>query len=174
MVTRKKSASNSRKRTSSKKRVSKSRKAPPNVFQDFLARIGESLHNITLDQRLDFIGILLILLGMLSFLGFIFIGSANLFSAWSLFLQRVVGWSAYILTFIFLIFGLWLILRRFERIPSLTPERITGIFLLYLNILTWFHFAAMAFWASIETNFGKMRQVSCKILVRQFAINFEL
>ena len=154
MVTRKKSTPNSRKRTTSKKRVSRSRKAPPNIFQKFLAGIGESLHNITLDQRLDFIGILLILLGMLSLLGFIFVDSTNLFSAWSLFLQRIVGWAAYILTFIFIIFGLWLVLRRFERIPSLTPERITGIFLLYLNILTWFHFAAMTFLASIETGQG--------------------
>jgi S-DNA-T family DNA segregation ATPase FtsK/SpoIIIE len=39
-----------------------------------------------------------------------------------------------------LIIGIWLVLRRtFERVPHISLERITGIVLFFINLLTWFH-----------------------------------
>lgn len=41
------------------------------------------------------------------------------------------------------LFGIWLILRRFERTPSITLERIAGIFLFFISFTIWVHFFAL-------------------------------
>ena len=55
------------------------------------------------------------------------------------FLSRIFGWGLYILPIALLIFGLWLVLRRIEKLPPLTLERSVGSFLFFLWLLTFIH-----------------------------------
>ncbi|HEX8992119.1 MAG TPA: DNA translocase FtsK [Anaerolineales bacterium] len=52
------------------------------------------------------------------------------------FLTGLVGWGVYVLPFGLIVFGLWLILRKIERIPPLSLERAVGFLLAYVWLLT--------------------------------------
>lgn len=56
------------------------------------------------------------------------------------FLRQGFGWGMYFFPLGLLIIGLWLVVRSFERIPRISFERISGIVLLFANLLAWFHF----------------------------------
>jgi S-DNA-T family DNA segregation ATPase FtsK/SpoIIIE len=53
--------------------------------------------------------------------------------------MQTFGWGIYILPLGLIGIGLWLILRRIEKLPPLTLERVAGIFVLYLWLLTVMH-----------------------------------
>ncbi|HEY5731753.1 MAG TPA: DNA translocase FtsK [Anaerolineales bacterium] len=59
-------------------------------------------------------------------------------------LSRSFGWGIYILTFGLIAMGVWLILRRIEKLPPLTLERATGIIILFLWLLATMHFVVAA------------------------------
>ncbi len=95
---------------------------------------------LSLDRKLDILGVVLTLLGLLSFLSLISASRSAFTQGLVSFLARGFGWGGYILPLGLIGLGLWLILRNFDRIPSLDPERITGMFLLFFNLVTSFHF----------------------------------
>ena len=88
------------------------------------------------ERKLDVVGYALIAFGAIIFLGFI---SANrsVFIGWIItkFLQ-IFGWGAYILPFGLIGFGVWLVIRKIERIPPLSIERAVGSVILFLWLLT--------------------------------------
>jgi S-DNA-T family DNA segregation ATPase FtsK/SpoIIIE len=49
------------------------------------------------------------------------------------------GWGVYVLPIGLLVFGLWLVLRKIERVPPLTIERAVGSVILFLWLLTVLH-----------------------------------
>jgi S-DNA-T family DNA segregation ATPase FtsK/SpoIIIE len=51
-------------------------------------------------------------------------------------LGHLVGWGLYILPAVLMLFGIWLILRKIERIPPLSLERTVGSILLFVWLLT--------------------------------------
>ena len=55
------------------------------------------------------------------------------------FLSRSFGWGIHILVFGLIVMGIWLILRRIEKLPPLTLERATGIIVLFLWLLAAMH-----------------------------------
>ncbi len=55
------------------------------------------------------------------------------------FLGTIFGWGIYILPIALFIFGIWLILRRNERLPALSLERTVGSILLFVWLLTTMH-----------------------------------
>ena len=55
------------------------------------------------------------------------------------FLSQLVGWGVYVLPLGLLVFGLWLVLRKIERIPPLSVERAVGSAVLFVWLLTLFH-----------------------------------
>jgi S-DNA-T family DNA segregation ATPase FtsK/SpoIIIE len=112
-------------------------------LQDLFRSVYDRLHALTLDQRLDIIGVLLCVLGFFSILGFFYRGSDNMFGQWGTFLANTFGWMIYVVPLAVTLFGVWLILRRFERMPTITVERITGIFLFFLSFTIWVHFFAL-------------------------------
>ena len=97
---------------------------------------------LSLDRKLDIIGIVLILLGLLTIIG-LASTSSSLPGAWLVFLKRSFGWGTYLLPLGLIALGVWLVARNFERLPSLAVERLLGIGLLYLNLITWLHFIAL-------------------------------
>jgi hypothetical protein len=50
-------------------------------------------------------------------------------------LSQMVGWGIYVLPFGLIVMGLWLILRRIEKLPPLSLERATGFILFFLWLL---------------------------------------
>ncbi len=56
---------------------------------------------------------------------------------------QVFGWGAYLLPLALIVVGLWLVLRNFQYIPTLSLERLLGLILLYGNLLAVFHFVRL-------------------------------
>jgi S-DNA-T family DNA segregation ATPase FtsK/SpoIIIE len=97
-------------------------------------------NGLSLDRKLDLIGIFLLFAGLLTLLS-LFSASHNLVTAsWLTFLGRSFGWGAYLFPAGLFIVGLWLVLRSFQHIPQIAPERVLGVLLLFINILVWMHF----------------------------------
>ncbi|NUM43507.1 MAG: DNA translocase FtsK 4TM domain-containing protein [Anaerolineales bacterium] len=95
---------------------------------------------LSLDRKLDIAGVIMALLGLVIGL-LLFSANRSAISEGLIFgLSQVFGWGAYLLPLALLAGGLWLILRNFEKIPSLDPERLTGLTLLLFNVLTLLHF----------------------------------
>ena len=95
---------------------------------------------MSLDRKLDLIGILMLFIGILTLLSLIS-ASHNLITArWLTFLGRAFGWGAYLFPAGLIIVGLWLVLRSFQHVPHIAIERLLGVALLFLNILGWMHF----------------------------------
>ncbi len=88
------------------------------------------------ERRLDVIGIVLAILGILILLTLL-ASSRSEFSNWFVnHLTQIIGWGVYVLPLALITFGLWLILRKIERIPPLSLERTVGSVLLFLWLLT--------------------------------------
>jgi hypothetical protein len=91
------------------------------------------------ERKLDVVGIILAFFGIIILLGLISANRSIIIGGLILFLFRLFGWGLYILPLGLLIFGLWLVFRKIERIPPLTWERAVGSLLLFLWMLTILH-----------------------------------
>ncbi|HEY9152847.1 MAG TPA: DNA translocase FtsK 4TM domain-containing protein [Anaerolineales bacterium] len=107
------------------------------------------------ERKLDITGIILAIAGILILLT-LFASSRSLFTAdLMLFLGQIFGWGIYILPVALFIFGVWLILRRNERLPALSLERTVGSILLYVWLLTTMHsIIAQPVMADVAANDG--------------------
>lgn len=99
------------------------------------------------ERKLDVVGIILTFVGAIILLGLISANRSALIGGAIQFLFQIFGWGAYVLPVGLLAFGLWLVLRKIERIPPLSIERAAGSVILYLWLLTALH----ALVASAET-----------------------
>ncbi len=95
---------------------------------------------LSLDRKLDMIGVGLALLGLLTLLALLSPSHDSLTGGWVNAIAKLLGWGMYLFPIGAMALGLWLVLRNFERIPQLSMERLVGLSLLYGNILTDFHF----------------------------------
>ncbi len=95
---------------------------------------------MTLDRKLDIIGIFLVLVGLLTGLSLLSATNSPLTGSWVSGLRKAFGLGAYLFPGTLIVAGLWLVLRNFERIPRLGLERLLGIGLLFFNILAGLHF----------------------------------
>jgi S-DNA-T family DNA segregation ATPase FtsK/SpoIIIE len=87
--------------------------------------------------------VVLTLIGLLTLLSLISPINSSLTGGWVSILGRAFGIGAYAVPFGLIAGGLWLVLRDFERIPQLAPERLVGVTLLFLNLLAGVHFLIM-------------------------------
>ncbi len=105
----------------------------PNRGRDF---------NISPERKLDILGVVLVLAGLISVLS-LFAGDSNKFIYWwSTMLLWLVGWGVFAIPIGLIAGGMYLILRRIDKLPRLPFEQISGIILLYLNFLTFLHLFA--------------------------------
>ena len=94
---------------------------------------------LSLERKLDLIGIILAILGILILLTLFASSRSILTAALVRFLGQFFGWGIYILPVALFVVGIWLILRRNERLPVLSLERVVGIILLFVWLLTTMH-----------------------------------
>ena len=91
------------------------------------------------ERKLDVVGAVMAVIGIAAgLLLFSAQRSAPIESVVSI-LTRAFGWGMYILPFGLIVMGGWLIFRRIEKLPPLTLERVTGIIVLFLWLLTTMH-----------------------------------
>ena len=95
--------------------------------------------NLSDERKLDVVGIILAFIGIVILLGLISANRSALIGGAILFLSQIFGWGVYILPLGLLIFGLWLVFRKIERILPLTLERAVGSVILFLWLLTVLH-----------------------------------
>jgi S-DNA-T family DNA segregation ATPase FtsK/SpoIIIE len=93
------------------------------------------LGNISPELRLDLLGTVLALVGVLTLISLLSPNKGALTGIWVDLLAGAVGWGIYLLPLALFVVGVWLILRNIERLPILALERLVGILLLYLNLL---------------------------------------
>lgn len=95
---------------------------------------------LTVDQKLNFIGGVLVVVGVVSMVA-LFADKNGQLTGWiARTTGQIAGWGGIILPAALVIVGITLLFRHYERLPRISGGRIGGIVLLYLNLLTWFHF----------------------------------
>ncbi|OGO27584.1 MAG: hypothetical protein A2Z16_01275 [Chloroflexi bacterium RBG_16_54_18] len=94
---------------------------------------------LSLDHKLDIVGIFLVLVGLLTGLSLLSATNSPLTGSWVSGLRKAFGLGVYLFPGTLIVTGLWLVLRNFERIPRLGLERLLGIGLLFFNILAALH-----------------------------------
>ena len=113
-----------------------------------LPRLGKPLgaymprpirEGISLDRKLDILGIILVLVGLLTLLSFLSAVNSSLTGGWVTALGWGLGWGRYLFPLGLIAGGLWLVLRNFERIPPLALERVLGFALLFGVLLVGLH-----------------------------------
>ena len=94
---------------------------------------------MSLDARLDLLGVILLFLGLALLLVLISASNSGAAGGVLAFLRRFLGWGAYVFPLGLLGIGLWLVLRSFERVPRMRLERVLGLVLLYGGGLAFLH-----------------------------------
>ena len=91
---------------------------------------------LTLDQKLDILGLFLVALALVTILSFVSSNQGDLTSAWLEFLRSTFGLGVVITPLILGAVGLWLLARSFERIPRPKAQQVVGFALTFLAALT--------------------------------------
>ena len=106
------------------------------------------------ELKKDIVGGLLTVVGLISLLGF-FTGEKGVVSGWfSHLLLMIAGWGGIVLPLVIMACGLWLLFRNNEKFPRLSTGRGFGFTLLYLDLLTWFHFSIQGNYATVQSGKG--------------------
>jgi S-DNA-T family DNA segregation ATPase FtsK/SpoIIIE len=94
------------------------------------------LFNLSDERKLDVLGIILALAGVIGILTLASANRSELTGSLLDMLSLFVGWGVFILPGALILFGGWLVLRKIERIPPISIERVTGFVLLFLFLQT--------------------------------------
>ena len=94
---------------------------------------------LTDERKLDVVGAVMALAGMATLLILFSAQRSTLTESMMHLFAQSIGWGVYILPIGLFIMGLWLILRRIERLPALSLERATGLVLFFLWLLAAMH-----------------------------------
>lgn len=113
-----------------------------------------SWNKISPERKLDILGVLLALVGLLTLLSLLSSQNGVFTGWWVQFINQIAGWGSIILPVALIIIGVWLVLRNVERLPMLSAERLTGVTLLYLNVLAWMHLIAGGGWPLAKSGWG--------------------
>ncbi len=111
--------------TKSKKNGNKSRKKQP----------SQPLIQLSLDQKLDIFGVLLVGIGVVTVLSMLSKTQGSVTGEWIKGLYLAFGLGVYVVPIAFVLVGLWLLLRSFERTPRLSGEQIVGVILFFVLAL---------------------------------------
>ncbi len=137
--------------TRSSRSSSKSRSRSP---QRSSSKSGWQWSKISNERKLDILGIFLALVGFLTILSLISSQRSKVTGWWIQSISQLAGWGTFVLPLALLVVGIWLVLRNVEKLPLLSAERITGIILLYLNILAWLHLLSDGGWETAKAGAG--------------------
>jgi S-DNA-T family DNA segregation ATPase FtsK/SpoIIIE len=113
-------------------------------------RISRQLRSLSPERKLDILGVLLLLLGVITLFGFFNGSTSGLIGG----INQVLGWIAVLgaglFPLILIFLGIWFMVRNEQRFPMLSPERMLGVVFLYLDILAWMHWFSGGGWDLAE------------------------
>jgi len=95
------------------------------------------------ERKLDIVGAVMSVVGLLTLLILFSAQRSALTGNMVHLLGQIFGWGIYILPIGLIVMGLWLILRRIEKLPPLTVERGTGILVFFFWLLAMMHAIAI-------------------------------
>ena len=95
---------------------------------------------------MDIFGVFLLILGVISLLGFLGKTEGGLTGGIVQLLSLIAGVGALIFPVILMLVGLWFIVRNEQRFPIVSMERLLGVVFLYINILAWMHWFSGGGW----------------------------
>jgi S-DNA-T family DNA segregation ATPase FtsK/SpoIIIE len=125
------------KRTAARKNASRTTRRKRTTSTS--SRIHRHLRKISTERKLDILGVFLLILGIISLLGFFGAGQSELTSGINRLLGWIAGFGAILFPLLLIFLGFWFLVRNEQRFPMLSTERTLGIVFLYLNILSWLH-----------------------------------
>jgi len=99
------------------------------------------LSGISPQRRMDILGIILILIGVLTIISLFTQNTGSMTGWWIAGLRKIIGWGVFIFPVILIAIAVWVFLRNNNKIPTLSFERLLGITLLFINLTAWFHLA---------------------------------
>jgi S-DNA-T family DNA segregation ATPase FtsK/SpoIIIE len=120
---------------------------PPSTPMPSLQRDPSWWERLSAERKLDVVGVILAFVGLIILLGLISANRSAIVGGAIFFLAQLFGWGVYVLPIGLLVFGLWLVFRKIERIPPLSIERGVGSIILFFWLLTLLH----SFIATAET-----------------------
>ncbi|MBI2333229.1 MAG: DNA translocase FtsK 4TM domain-containing protein, partial [Chloroflexi bacterium] len=91
------------------------------------------------ERKLDVVGVVLAFFGFIILLGLVSANRSAIIGGAIFFLAQLFDWGVYVLPVGLLVFGLWLVFRKIERIPPLSIERAVGSIILFFWLLTLLH-----------------------------------
>jgi len=91
------------------------------------------------ERKLDVVGAVMAVVGLLTILILFSAQRSPLTASMMHASSQIFGWGIYILPVGLIVMGLWLILRRIEKLPPLSLERATGIILFFFWLLAAMH-----------------------------------
>jgi S-DNA-T family DNA segregation ATPase FtsK/SpoIIIE len=97
------------------------------------------LFNLSAERKLDILGIVLTFGGLMLALGLFSISRSSIIGSLLGVFDFFFGYGAYVLPIALIGFGVWLVVRKIERIPSISIERVTGLVLLLFLFQTLIH-----------------------------------
>ena len=95
--------------------------------------------SLTDERKLDVVGAIMSVVGIAVILVLISAQRSAVSESLVSVLSRSLGYGVYVLPVGLIAMGVWLILRRIEKLPPLTLERATGIIILFLWLLAAMH-----------------------------------
>src|SRR3990172_7242740 len=95
--------------------------------------------SLSAERKLDVVGAVMAVIGLLTGLVLFSAQRSAITGSMVSILGRLLGWGIYILPVGLVLMGSWLILRRIEKLPRLSPERAIGIILFFLWLLAAMH-----------------------------------
>ena len=87
---------------------------------------------LTLDRKLDIIGIIRVFIGLLTLLSLLSASRSVITSSLVSILRVTFGWGIYLLPGVLIGGGVWLIVRKFDRVPRPSIERVVGLFIILI------------------------------------------
>lgn len=88
---------------------------------------------------MDLVGAVMALVGLLTIFSLFSANRSALSGTWVKLLAQGFGWGMYLLPLGLVVLGAWLVARKVERLPALSPERLVGIVMLFVGLLVAFH-----------------------------------
>ncbi len=91
--------------------------------------------SLSAERKLDVVGIVMAVIGLLTTLILFSAQRSALTGKAMEILTQTIGWGVYILPVGLIVMGLWLVLRRIEKLPPLSLERAIGLILFFFWLL---------------------------------------
>ena len=115
---------------------------------------SSQLRKISKERKTDILGIFLLILGVVTLLGFWGRTEGDFTACIMMFISWIAGMGAIMFPFVLLLIGLWLIFRNEKRFPMVSLERLLGIVFFYLNVLAWMHWFDGGGWETAKIGGG--------------------